>query len=99
MIGNEIEKRNQFREQSVPILSQIEEQEIETAHKSVVSPCFHHVFPQHGLYFRPELVEVNLTRDIGSRSLGGLWRSVEFLMYLAAVFRSTWHSFEQREIE
>jgi len=39
MIGNEIEKRNQFREQSVPILSQIEVQEIETAHKSVVSPC------------------------------------------------------------
>jgi len=34
MIGNEIEKRNQFREQSVPIISQIEGQEIETAHKS-----------------------------------------------------------------
>jgi len=40
MIGIKIEKRNQFREQSVPILSQIEGQEIETAHKSVVSPCF-----------------------------------------------------------
>jgi len=39
MIGIEIEKRNQFREQSAPILSQIEVREIETAHKSVVSPC------------------------------------------------------------
>jgi hypothetical protein len=40
MIGNEIEKHNQFRQQSVPILSQIEGPEIETAHKSVVSPFF-----------------------------------------------------------
>jgi len=45
MIENEIEKRNQFREQSVPILSQIEVQEIETANKSVVSPCFILSFP------------------------------------------------------
>jgi len=44
MIGNEIEKHDQFREQSVPILSQIEVQEIETAHKSVVSPCFPPMF-------------------------------------------------------
>jgi len=41
MNGIEIDKQDQFREQSVPILSQIEVQEIETAHKSVVSPCFH----------------------------------------------------------
>ena len=39
LIGNEIDKRNQFREQSVPTISQIEVQEIETAHQSVVSPC------------------------------------------------------------
>jgi len=39
MIGIEIEKRDQFREQSMPMLSQIEGQEIESAHKSVVSPC------------------------------------------------------------
>ena len=98
MIEIEIVKQDRFREKSVPILFQIEGQEIETAHKSVISECF----PQHGLDFRPELVEVGLTRDIGSRSLGGLWRSVEAsrsLMYLAAVFRSTWHFFEQRVIE
>ena len=40
MIGIEIGKQDQFREQSVPILSQIEGQEIETAHQSVVSPVF-----------------------------------------------------------
>jgi len=54
MIEIEIEKRNQFREQSAPIISQIEVQEIETAHKSVVSvvsvespcfPCFPIVLP------------------------------------------------------
>jgi len=39
MIGIEIDKQDQFREQSVLMLSQIEVQEIETAHKSVVSPC------------------------------------------------------------
>jgi len=33
MIGIEINKQDQFREQSVPILSQIEVQEIETARK------------------------------------------------------------------
>ena len=38
----EIEKQEQFLEQSVPILSQIEGQEIETAHKSFVFPCFRH---------------------------------------------------------
>jgi len=40
MIGIEIDKQDQFREQSVLMLSQIEVQEIETAHKSVFSPCF-----------------------------------------------------------
>ena len=51
MIGNEIEKRNQFREQSLPTRSQIQGQEIEAAHKSVVSvvspcvPCFLAMFP------------------------------------------------------
>jgi len=39
MIGNEIVKEDQFREQSAPTISQNEGQEIETAHKSVVSPC------------------------------------------------------------
>jgi len=39
MIGIEIDKQDQFREQSVPIISQIEGQEIETANKSVVFPC------------------------------------------------------------
>jgi len=33
-------------EQSVPIISQTEVQEIETAHKSVVSPCSRHVLDQ-----------------------------------------------------
>jgi len=49
MIGKEIDKEDQFSEQSVRILLQIEGQEIETAHKSVVSPCFPmfpHVSPQ-----------------------------------------------------
>jgi len=40
MIGIEINKQDQFREQSVAILFQIEVQEIETAHKSVMSPFF-----------------------------------------------------------
>jgi len=39
MIGIEIDKQDQFREQSVPILSQIKGQEIETVNKSVVPPC------------------------------------------------------------
>ena len=39
MIGNEIDKEDQFSEQSVRILLQIEGQEIETAHKSGVSEC------------------------------------------------------------
>jgi len=40
MIGIEIDKQDQFREQSVPILSQIEGQEIETAHRSGRVPMF-----------------------------------------------------------
>ena len=40
MIGNEIEKSDQFHEQSKPIFSQIEGQEIETALQSVVSLGF-----------------------------------------------------------
>ena len=58
MIGNEIEKRNQFREQSVPLLSKIQAQEIETAHKSVVSPCFPHVSSPcfHYLLFSCEIL-------------------------------------------
>jgi len=39
MIEIEIDKQDPFREQSVPIISQIEGQEIETANKSVVFPC------------------------------------------------------------
>ena len=37
-----LDKQDQFREQSVPISCQIGVQEIETAHKNVVSPCFTH---------------------------------------------------------
>jgi len=40
MVGIEIDKQDQFREQSVPIISQIEVQEIETAHKSGRVPMF-----------------------------------------------------------
>jgi len=39
MIGIEIGEQDQFREQSVPTIFQIEGQEIETPHKSVVSPA------------------------------------------------------------
>ena len=42
MIGIEIETQDQFREQSVPTISQIEGREIETAHKKVSCP---HVSP------------------------------------------------------
>jgi len=41
MIGNEIEKRNQFESSPYQNSLKIEGQEIETAHKSVVSRCFH----------------------------------------------------------
>jgi len=44
MIGIEIDKRDKFRQQSVPTISQIEGKEIETAHKSAVSPYFP-IFP------------------------------------------------------
>jgi len=50
MFSIEIDKQDQFREQSAPILSQIEVQEIDTAHKNVVSscfPCFPRMIPTH----------------------------------------------------
>ena len=62
MIGIEIDKQDQFSEQSVPILSQIEGQEIETAHKSVVSPCFAMFRPP---MFRPCFPHVSLRRAAG----------------------------------
>ena len=40
MVGIEREKRNPFRKQFTPIISQIEIQEIETAHKSGRVPMF-----------------------------------------------------------
>ena len=63
MIGIEIEKQDQFREQSVPILSQIEEQEIEAAYKSDRG----HMFPQSpvrfstGAYLKSARIGVGVT--------------------------------------
>jgi len=70
MIGNEIDKQDQFREQSVPISSQTEGQEIETAHKSVVSPCFpliQKVHPELGHHLDKSIhlgLEVSYSPDV-----------------------------------
>ena len=66
MIGIEIDKQDQFRKQSVPIVSQIEVQEIETAHKSVVSPCFYPARFDHGM--------------IGGKSEVHPWRYANFFI-------------------
>ena len=52
----EIDKQDQFREQSLPIISQIESQEIETAYKSVVSPCF--AYTSNNAIYRGRFAEI-----------------------------------------
>jgi len=70
MNGIEIDKQDQFREQSVSIISQIEVQEIETVHESVLSPCFppiQKVYPELGHHLDKSIhlgLEVSYSPDV-----------------------------------